>query len=127
MNNKLDRIAMGAEIKRLKSKQSIEWLLLKSQWHETLPNINMSRIVQESLVGVIATKPASSGLIKNVIGLSTGYLINKLYPKKPGGLLSKVSKLSLEFVAGKFLANHSNLLLKIGINILKSSIKKLTN
>ncbi len=124
MENNLDSTAMGLEIERLKNKQSIAWQSLKSQWHETLPNLNMSRIVQESLVDVMATKPTGSSLLKNVIGLSTGYLINKIYPKKPGGLLAKVSKLSLEFVAGKFIANHSNQLLKVGFNLLKSFIKK---
>lgn len=124
MENNLDRIAMGLEIERLKNKQSIEWQSLKSQWYETLPDINMSRIVQESLVDVMATRSTGTSLIKNVIGLSTGYLINKIYPKKPGGFLRNVSKLSLEFVAGKFLANHSSQLLKIGIHLLKSYIKK---
>lgn len=124
MQNNLDRIAIGLEIERLKIKQSMEWQSLKSQWYETLPNMNMSRIVHESLVEVIATKPASSSLIKNVIGLSTGYFISKIYPKKPGGLLAKVSKLSLEFVAGKFLANHLNQILTVGFNLLKSFIKR---
>lgn len=124
MENNLDRIAMGLEIERLKNEQSITWQSLKSQWYETLPNLNMSRMVQESLVDVMATKSTGSSLIKNVIGLSTGYLINTIYPKKPGGLLAKVSKLSLEFVAGKFLANHSNQLLTVGFKLLKSIIKR---
>jgi hypothetical protein len=124
MQNNLDRIAIGVEIERLKMKQSIEWQSLKSQWSVTLPNMNISRIVQESLVEVMVPKPASSSLINNVIGLSTAYFINKIYPKKPGGLLAKVSKLSLEFVAGKFLANHSNQLLTVGFNLLKSLIRK---
>ena len=111
-------------IKLLEKRRDIELISLKNQWHKSF---GLGNILQKSLT--IAGNPSSSSSngVKNAIGLATGFLINKIYPRKPTGLLAKISKLSFEMIAGRLVANNSDRILALGLKFLKFLTAKKTN
>jgi hypothetical protein len=66
----------------------------------------------------------SKNFIKNIIGRSAGFLINKLYSNKPGGFLAKISKLSLEIIVGRLVAKHSDKAISLAFKLVKSIVNR---
>lgn len=122
MNLILNQSSMLELIKLLEKRREIELISLKNQWHESF---RLGNILQTSLYLKGDPLPSSSHIIKNAIGVTTGFLINKIYPKKPNGLLAKVSKLSFEIIAGRLVANNSDRILTVAMKLMQSFITKI--
>jgi hypothetical protein len=124
MNLILNQSSILELIKLLEKRRDIELISLKNQWHESF---RLGNILQTSLYPKGDNIPSSSNVVKNAIGVTTGFLINKIYPKKPNGLLAKISKLSFEIIARRLVANNSDRILTVAMKIVKSFMVKKIN
>jgi hypothetical protein len=123
----LSRESITELIQLLTKRKAIEQEALKSQWRHSLDFLKLGNIVQESMNLLSPSKPMTApnnSFVKNIIGLSTGFLINKIYPNKPTGIIAKISKLSFEIIAGKLIANNSDKILSVGSYLIKKIISK---
>lgn len=122
----LSKESMTNLVHLLIKRKSIELDSLKSEWKSSLHHLKLGKLVQESLSIISSTEsqPIKNGFVKNMIGLSTGYLIEKIYPNKPSGILAKISKLSFEIIAGKLVANNTDKIISIGSFLFKKLIPK---
>ena len=123
----MNAIEIQIEIERLEEIQFSQWLILKEEWQDTKSSISIDSFGQRIIGKLLVTKPSKDNFFPNFLGLTMGYIINKIYPKKPSGILAKVSKLSLEYLVSKFIANHSYQLIGFGSSIIKSFIESKFN
>ena len=122
----LTRESIVELIQLLTKRQAIEQSALKTEFRNFSHLIIIGKLIQESLSTMTSSKSSiiSNNMVKNIIGLSTGFLINKIYPNKPGGLLANISKLSFEIIAGRLAAKYSDKAISLVLKLTKSIINK---
>ena len=122
----LTRESIVELIQLLTKRKAIEQSALKTEFRNFNHLIIIGKLIQESLSTMTSSKSSiiSNNMVKNIIGLSTGFLINKIYPNKPGGLLAKISKLSFEIIAGRLAAKYSDKAISLVLKLTKSIINK---
>jgi hypothetical protein len=122
----LSRESMVHLIQLLTKRKAIELSALKTEFKNSSQLINIGKLFQESITTMTSTSSpiVSKNFVKNIIGRSAGFLINKLYSNKPGGFLAKISKLSLEIIVGRLVAKHSDKAISLAFKLVKSIVNR---
>jgi elongation factor P hydroxylase len=128
MQTTLNIESMMRTIELLENRQNMELIELKNQWYESMCIVSLGSAIQNSSSNLDSFySPWKTGFIQNAFSISTGYLIDKMFPKNPYGLMAKLSRYSIETISRKILNDHSNKILSTTIKLLKFIIYKTKN
>ncbi len=105
MKNSREVEELRDKIALLKRQQETDLVLLKAQFHTTYESLKPINLIKNTFKEVVATPNIRSTLIKNAIGLATGYLSKKVLVGSSHNPIKKVLGIVLEFVVANVVAN----------------------
>jgi hypothetical protein len=118
-----DRMLQLIEILTLKKANEIE--AVKSEWDNVLHHLTVASILSDTLdVLSPPTTEKVQSVSNNIIGLSSSFLINKIFPKKPDSMIARVSKIGFELLAGKIIGDNADKIMSMGSKMIKKMIAK---
>jgi hypothetical protein len=105
MKNSTEVDELKNKIALLYLQQERDLLLLKEQFCNTCENLKPINLIKNTFKEVVASPSIKNTLVKNAIGLATGYLSKKLLIGSSHNPIKKVLGTVLEFVVANVVAN----------------------
>lgn len=121
ITNKADLLTA---IELIEEKRSNEVDAVKNCVNQLLPTFKVANSLGEIVNKQILTLPFGNLLVKPVVGFVAGIIINKIFSKKSGSQIAKISKLGIEMWLGNLVARYSNTISSFGIRLFKTLFRK---
>lgn len=112
-------VALDELILLLQEKQAIELKLLKDQFHITYESLRPVNLIKNTIHEVTTSEEIKEDLLKNAIGLATGYLSKKVVVGESDNPFRKLLGLFLQFAVATFVSKHAESIKAAGDNILR--------
>ena len=103
---------LSNKITFLKQQQQTDLMLLKEEFHKTYESLKPINIIKSTFNEVVASPNIKTTLLKNVIGLATGYLSKRILVGSSHNFIKKSLGTVLEFVVAKVVANSVDTIVK---------------
>ncbi|MFC4815645.1 MULTISPECIES: hypothetical protein [unclassified Flavobacterium] len=88
----------------LEIKQRIEYDELKNQFEVTLDNIKPSSILTSAVSALTANTEIKPGLFNSLLGITIGFISNKLIKDGSNSFLKKFAGLGIQYISNTFLS-----------------------
>lgn len=111
-------------IELIEEKRSNEVDAVKNSVNQLLPTFKVANSLGEIVNKQILTLPFGNLLVKPVVGIIAGIIINKIFSRKSGSQIAKISKLGIEMWLGNLVARYSNTISSFGIRLFKAITRR---
>jgi len=130
MKRKNELEALHESINSLQIQRAQEWILLKDQFHltyESLKPINLIKHTFKEASSSSEIKTIKTGVVNNVMGITTGYLARAIFFGTSGNPIRKIVGSLLQFAVAAFVTKNSGPIKSIGKTVLNKLFKKPTS
>jgi hypothetical protein len=118
VNKKNQRAALNERIDLLQSRHTLEFMLLKGQFHHTYNSLKPINLFKRTLKEAIESPGLKENIFNTSVGLATGYISKLLFIKVSHSPLRKILGFALQFGITKIVAKHPEEIKSFGNGVL---------
>ena len=121
-SNKLK--SLEEAIKRLKTQQTHELILLRNQFYLTYESLKPINLIKHTFKEASSSSEIKEGVVSNVIGLTTGYFTKAILIGSSASPVKKILGALLQFTVATLVAQNSDSIKSIGKVVIDKLFKK---
>ena len=106
MKNSTEVDELRSKIALLKQQQETDLILLKEQFNETIESLKPINLLKNTFKDVVSSPDLKTTIVKNAIGLATGYLSKKVLIGSSHNPIKKILGTVIEFVVANVVAKR---------------------
>jgi hypothetical protein len=111
-------------IELAESEQTVGWVVLKAQFHDTSASFKPAKLIQNTLKEVVSTPHLIDNLIDVSLSLASGYLTKRIIVGTSGNIVRKIFASAVQVGVTKFIANHTGTIKAISQAAIQKVFKK---
>lgn len=114
MQNSKTLAGLKQTIRELETRQSAEWISLKTDCMSAYESLKLVNIIKNTLKQTLSAPELKANIVDTAVGLATGFLAKKAIIGKTGNPFKKVFGLILEMTVANKVANNAGAIKTIG-------------
>lgn len=117
MKTRNESEALDAAIKVLKEKKAYELSALKTHAHTIYEGLRPINLIKNTLTEVTESPEIKDNLVKNLMGLASGYISKKVLFGSSNGIVKGALGSLLQLVVGRLVTKNSDKIIATGENL----------